>query len=187
MSIDIRLLGILFVSLCLSACAPKIVIDFDKTADFTKYQTYAWGKGTPAQSPFVDARIVAAVEEQLANKGYRKVDHDPDMLVSYHAALNKEVHYNTTSFGYGAGPAWGPGYGWYRGGYGWSGGVSTAMTTPTTVTIGTVVVDVYDAAEKRMIWRGTGSDTVLPDPDESNAQIREGAEKMFEKFPPPKK
>jgi hypothetical protein len=79
------------------------------------------------------------------------MDNDPDVLVSYHAATGEEVHDNTTPFGYGYGPAWGPGSGWYRGGYGRGGGVSTATTSPTKVTIGTVVVDIYDAKEKRMI------------------------------------
>ncbi|MEX5214115.1 MAG: DUF4136 domain-containing protein [Nitrospiraceae bacterium] len=187
MIVDAKVRGALLLSLALASCTPKIVVDFDKNTDFTNYHTYAWGKGTPAKSPFVDARIVAAIDEQLTSKGYQKVDANPDMLVSYHAATGEEVHYNTTSFGYGYGPAWGPGYGWYRGGYGWGGGVSTSTTSPTTVTIGTVVVDMYDAKDKRMIWRGRGSDTVLEDPAENEAQIREGAEKMFEKFPPPKK
>jgi hypothetical protein len=87
--------------------------------------------------------------------------------------------------GYGYGPGWGVGYGRYGGGVGV--GVSTARTTPTRVTTGSIVVDIYDAKDKRMIWRGSGSDTVLPDPEETEAQIREGAEKMFKKFPPPTK
>nr|WP_172834292.1 DUF4136 domain-containing protein [Nitrospira japonica] len=58
------------------------------------------------------------------------------------------------------------------------------MTTPTTVVIGTIHVDIYDAKNKQMIWRGTGSDTVSQNPEENTEKIREVASAMFEKFPP---
>ena len=52
------------------------------------------------------------------------------------------------------------------------------------VKVGTVVVDMYDSKEKRKVWHGVGSDLVMDDPAKTSAEIRNGAVKMFEKFPP---
>jgi len=41
----------------------------------------------------------------------------------------------------------------------------------------------YDAKEKRKVWHGVGSDLVMDDPAKTSAEIRNGAVKMFEKFP----
>jgi hypothetical protein len=45
-------------------------------------------------------------------------------------------------------------------------------------------VDIYEAAQKELIWRGTGNDTVHANPEEIENQIRESTSKMFAKFPP---
>jgi len=58
----------------MAAWAQKVNVDWDQTANFQGYGTYAWAKGTPAKNPLMDERIVAAVDKQLAAKGLRKVD-----------------------------------------------------------------------------------------------------------------
>ena len=70
----------------------------------------------------MDRRIIAAIDEQLAAKSLQKTDSQPDLVVSYHAALNQEIRYNTTSIDVGYGPGWGTGYGYYGGGWGPRGG-----------------------------------------------------------------
>ncbi len=172
--------------LVLVGCTSKVYIDYDKQADFTKYRTYAWGEGTAAQNPLMDRRIVAAIDEQLAGKGFQKSDKSPDMFVSYHAATSKEVSYTTTSYGYGYGPSWGASYGRYGGGMGmWGVGLSTGTATPVTVVKGTLVVDIYGAEPKLLLWRGTGNDTIHADPEKVENQIRDVVTEMFETFPPP--
>jgi len=178
-----RLIGLL-LALTLAACAPTVTIDFDKDVDFARYRTYAWEKGTPVPNDLVNRRIIKAVDDQLTTKGYQKTESNPDMFVAYHAALDKEVYYNTTSMGVGYGPGWGPGYGWYGRGGGWGMASGSSVTTPNTVVTGTIHVDIYDAKNKQMIWRGTGSDTVSQNPEENTEKIHEATAAMFEKFPP---
>ena len=71
----------------------KVNVDWDKSADFTKYKTYAWGKGTPVKNQLMDQRIIDAVDKQLSAKGMQKTD-DPanaDLIViSGHAAVGRE-------------------------------------------------------------------------------------------------
>src|SRR5678816_4847909 len=71
----------LLVLLCVvAACAPapKVGYDFDRSADFTGYHSYAWLSGDQektgdrrADSSAVDMRIRIAVATQLRLKGYQ--------------------------------------------------------------------------------------------------------------------
>lgn len=180
-----EIVGILFL-LAVTGCISKVYIDYDKHADFTKYQTYAWKEGTPAKNPLMDRPIITAIDEQLIGKGFRKVDTNPDMFVAYHAATTEEVSYTTSSMGYGYGPAGGSTYGRYGGGLGmWGAGLSTGTATPVTVVKGTLVVDIFEAENKSLLWRGTANDTVHADPEKVESQIQEATTEMFAKFPPP--
>jgi len=179
----IELIGV-GLGIALAACAPQVTIDFDKDVEFTHYRTYSWEQGTPVRNDLVDRRIIKAIDSQLATKGYQKTESNPDMYVAYHAALSEEIYYNTTSMGVGYGPGWGPGYGWYGRGGGWDMASGTSVTTPSKIVTGTINVDIFDAKNKQMIWRGTGSDTVSRDPEENTEKIQEVMSAMFEKFPP---
>jgi len=182
MNRSLRRVLLLTSVLMLAACAPRVTIDFDRTADFSQYRTYAWSIGTPTRSPLMDRRIIAAIEEQLAAKSLQKTENQPDLVVSYHAALNQEIRYNTTSIDVGYGPGWGTGYGYYGGGWGPRGG--DTITTPTKITVGTLNVDIYDSKRKEMIWRGSASETLTTDRQKTIDLIKERTAAMFEKFPP---
>lgn len=150
----------------LCACAPNIVVDYDKGTDFSRYRTYGWGKGVPAKNPETDLLIVKAVDEQLARKGLTKTDGDPDLVVTYHAATHEEIDVDDASY---------------------TAGYDSAAGVPMRVKVGTIVVDMYDTKRKRNIWHGVGSDLVQNDPAKTSMEIQKGAAKMFEKFPPPPK
>lgn len=180
-----EIVGVLFL-LAMMGCTSKMYIDYDTHADFSKYQTYAWAEGTPSKNQLMDRRIITAIDEQLFAKGLRKVDTNPDMFTSYHVATTEEVSYTTSSMGYGYGPAQGTTYGRYGGGFGmWGVGLSTGTATPVTVVKGTLVVDIFDAEKKLLLWRGTANDTVHADPEKVEDQIRNATTDMFAKFPPP--
>jgi hypothetical protein len=152
----------------------KVTVDWDKTADFTKYKTYAWAKGTPASNPLMNDRIVAAIDNELAAKGMQKVS-DPasaDLVVIYHAALSEETQLNTTDMG--------GGWGWR-----WGGGMST--TTVDKIPKGQLVVDIGDAKTKKVLWMGNASETLSDNPDKNVDKINKVTKEMFKKFPPPVK
>jgi len=152
----------------LCACASNIVVDYDKNTDFSRYRTYGWGQGMPAKNPNLDRQIMGAIDEQMARKGFTRTEGDPDLVVTYHAATHEEVDYNEGSYGSGYGSSISP----------------SAAEVPMKVNVGTVVVDMYDPKAKRKVWHGVGSDLVMDDPTKTSAEIRNGAVKMFEKFPP---
>ncbi len=162
----------LMVLLTCSIALAKVTVDWDKTADFTKYKTYAWGKGTPASNQLMNDRIVAAIDSQLAAKGFQKVD-DPasaDMVVLYHAAMSEETQLNTTDMGWGAR---------------WGGGMST--TTVDKIPQGQLVVDIGDAKTKKVLWMGKASETLSDKPEKNTEKVNNAVKDLFKKFPPPVK
>ena len=104
--------------------AQKVSYDYDKTANFASFKTYALKDGTKVGQPLIDDRIVAAIEAELAAKGLTKSDANPDVFVVYHVAFDKQKDISTYSSGYAGGYG---GYGWGYGG-GWAGGGTTTTT-----------------------------------------------------------
>jgi hypothetical protein len=48
--------------------AQRVKFDYDKSADFAKFKTYAWIKRTPAANPNLDLYIMGAVDHDLGLK-----------------------------------------------------------------------------------------------------------------------
>src|SRR5205823_3128973 len=70
----------------------------------------------------------------------------------------------------------------------WGGGFGDATTTVDNYKVGTLVVDLFDANSKNLIWRGSASDTLSDKSDKNIKELDKGVQKMFAHFPPePKK
>jgi hypothetical protein len=76
----------------------------------------------------------------------------------------------------------------FGGGWGWRGfgddGCGEATTTAETYKVGTVVVDLFESKTKRLIWRGSSSDTLSDKSDKNIKNLDKGVDKMFKHFPP---
>ena len=58
------------------------------------------------------------------------------------------------------------------------------------VPVGTIVVDLYDPAQKQLIWRGDATKTIdlKKDPDKNYKNLQKAMAKLFKNYPPqPKK
>jgi hypothetical protein len=49
---------------------------------------------------------------------------------------------------------------------------------------GTLIVDLYDAATRRMVWRGVATATVTDKPSKNARKITKALAKMFDRYPP---
>jgi hypothetical protein len=159
--------------------AQKTSYDYDKSANFAAYKTYAHRDGTKIGQPLIDDRVVAAIDTQLAAKGFTKAE-SPDIFVVYHVAFDKEKDISTFSSGYGGG--YGP-YGWGYGG-GWAGGTSTTQVRD--ILIGTLVIDIADAKTKQVAWRGMAVKEVKTqaNPEKRDKSINDAVKKIFKNYPP---
>ena len=124
-------------------------------------------------------RIVDAVSGELTAKGMQRVGRSPDLLVALHGRHSTQTQIDTTTYGYGWG-AWGY---WNRWGYG---RVGAASSTVREVPVGTIIVDLVDATQKRMVWQGIASDTLDPraTADQKDERVRDAMKRMFASFPP---
>ena len=89
----------------------------------------------------------------------------------------------TWDTGYGMGPGWG---GRYYGGYYGGGGMTTSTTS--TIYVGSVALDMYDAGAKKLVWRGIASKQVdtKAKPEKRMKNLDKGTAKMLKNYPPKK-
>jgi hypothetical protein len=155
-----------------AAFAQHVKTDFDHKANFSQYKTYSWQEIKPANSLW-DARIKNAVDAQLTAKGWTQVDSGGDVAIVAIKTTQTERSLQTFYNGFG-------------GGWGWRGfgGMGEATTTEQDYKEGTLVVDLYDAKTKQLIWRGSAEDTVSDKAAKNEKNLDKGVAKMFKKFPP---
>ena len=162
---------LLFVGL---VSAQQVSTDYDRSANFAHYRNYSW-LHVKTRDPLSVDRIKHAVNTALAAKGWTQVDSGGD--VSIVAMEITRDHQTLDTFYDGFGGGWG----WRRFG---GGGFGEATTTSDTYKVGTVVVDLFDARTKQLIWRGAASDTISDNSDKNIKSLDEGVDKMFNHFPP---
>ncbi len=178
--------GLLWVSFALlAACAsgPKIETDYDRTVDFSQYQTFGFfnpmGIENPNYSTIYGAVFREAITREMTSRGYRLSD-DPDLLVNVSARLQEKTKVTTYNEPY---PAY---YGYRRGYYDpWYGYSYGSSTNVSQYTEGTVNIDVVDAREKRMVFEGVAVGRLKE--KRSNEEVREainsGVATMFQGYP----
>jgi Domain of unknown function (DUF4136) len=181
-----RLLALSAVMSVIACSTLQVSSDYDKSADFSKYSTFSFLRSTEIKSELIKDRIEGAITTQLTAKGLKLVQGNADLLVAYHARLDKQTQVDTTSYGYGWGGGWGGYYG--PGAYGAYGGVGTSTTTAREIPVGTLFVDLVDASEKKMVWQGSASATLDPKAtaDDKDYRVNNAVKSMFSKFPPKK-
>ena len=163
------------------AAAQKVSYDYEKSANFPGFKTYAHKDGTKVGQPLIDDRIIAAIDAQLAEKGFTKSESNPDVFVVYHVAFDKQKDISTYSSGYGGG--YGP-YGWGWGGGAWAGTTSTTQVRD--ILVGTMVIDLADAKKGQLVWRGMGVKEVntQANPEKRDKSINNAVQKIFKNYPP---
>jgi hypothetical protein len=79
--------------------AQSVTYDFDRSANFSAFRTYAWVRGTRLDDELNHQRIIRAIDAQLTLKGLAKVDlgSRPDLLVAYHATFDRDLQINAFS------------------------------------------------------------------------------------------
>ena len=157
-----------------NSSAQQVKTDYDRSADFAQYKTYSW-QHVETRDPLYIDRIKSAVNAVLTVKGWTQVDSGGDVSIIAITMTHDQQTLNTFYDGFGGG------WGWRRFG---GGGLGEATTTTDTYKVGTLVVDLFDAKTKQLIWRGSASDTVSNNSDKNIKNLDKGVEKMFKDFPP---
>ena len=143
-------------------------------------------------SPLTHRRIVNAIRGEMVSAGLAEVDSDPDLYVTYYGDVDKSTVIMTTGWAYNYPTDWRTGphpSAWHKGGStrDFRRGSTTmhhATTSALTVREGTLMIDIWDARIKELVWRAEISDTLSENPEQNSATIMNGISKVFENFPP---
>jgi hypothetical protein len=158
---------------CAIAHAQDVHYNAVPGTNFAQYKTYNWVEipGGVHPNQIVDGEIKQAVDSQLAMKGLTKTTEDSaDLYVGYQVAVDQEKQWNA----FGMGGAWRLG-----------GGMGQA--TSSTINIGSLVLDIYDAKAKQLVWTGTATKTIDPGKNEQKnlEKLQKGIAKLLKNYPPP--
>ena len=157
------------------ASAQDVKIDFDKAFDFSTVKTYSIAIGTKWGNDLSERRVLTEIDEAITAKGWKKVDAaQANAIVVLHGATQTKKSANTFYSGMG-----GYGYG-YRG----FGGMGSAQTVVSEWAVGTLVVDMFDAKSKQLIFRGTAEDEISDNPEKNTKRLEKASTKLFKDFPP---
>ena len=156
---------------CSVALAQDVTTNSMPGVDFSKYHTYKWVtiEGATYPNQILDAQIKQSIDSQLAAKGLTKTDGDKaDLHIGYQASIDQEKQWNA--------------YG--TGGMRWGGGMATAQQS--TISTGTLVLDMYDPASKQLVWSGRASKTLDPGANQQKHQknLDKAMQKLLKNFPP---
>jgi hypothetical protein len=130
-------------------------------------------RGGASGDQLIDQQIKVAIDEQLAQKGLRKVDKDADLKVSYQAAIHQEIGIDLMGTGLsGRSPGlW---------------GADSIHGQTSMIPVGTLVVSLYDAGKTQLIWRGDASKAIelKRDPNKNYKSLQKAMAKLFKNYPP---
>jgi hypothetical protein len=163
---------VLALMTCALAPAQDVTTNAMPGTDFSKYHTYKWVtiEGATQPNQIMDTQIKSSIDSQLAAKGLTKTDSDKaDLFVGYQVSLDQEKQWN--AYGMGGGPRWG-------------GGMGTA--TSSTISIGTLVLDMYDPSTKKLVWTGRATKTLDPGNNQEKKQknLDKAMQKLLKNYPP---
>ena len=181
-----KILSLLLIAIIFSSCSSiKITTDYDKTVDFTQLKTFEY-YGWAAESDKIlnqleKDRIERAFGEEFKKRGLEYVEENGDMVVVLFIMTEDRTQYNSTStsMGYGGYYGYGPGWGW---GPGHGIPVSTT-TTEYNYTVGTLVIDIYDANAEKLIWESIATGTISDNPQKREKNIPKTAAMIMAPYP----
>jgi hypothetical protein len=160
---------------CSVALAQDVTTNSMPGVDFSKYHTYKWVTidGATYPNQIVDAQIKQSIDKQLALKGLTKTDTDKaDLFIGYQVSLDQQKEWNAYGMG---------------GGLRWGGGMATAQQS--TISVGTLALDMYDPTNKQLVWTGRATKTLDPGANQEKKQknLDKAMQKLLKNYPPKQK
>lgn len=176
---------LLFLSIILatavSCSSVKVTSDFDTTANFASYKTYAFtDEALNIQLDDLNkTRLLNAISTELAAKGFTKAETNPNVLID--VVLKGEQKQTATATTSGYGGYYGAGYR-----YGYGGGFSTTQINYDAYVDGTLFVDMIDASKNQLVWQGRGTKILDPDANQQKREenINYAVKQIFMQYPP---
>jgi hypothetical protein len=167
MKTRIALCAMLVCVASMIAVGQQVSVNYNHSASFAQYHTYAWGSNNANQ---IQNSILAQVAQQDINsamqgKGLQMVQEsaNPDLILTANGGMKQQTSYT----------AWGM--------RGIGGGMGSI--TPQQNVEGTMIVDLYDAKSQSLVWRGIAQDTLSNNGNKNQQLVQKAVQKMFKQWP----
>jgi hypothetical protein len=168
----LSVVSILIAALAFTGCSTRSLVqtDYDRSANFVKYQTFRLAEGTRKSSDanptyfndLVAQRIQDALVSHMKGRGYQ-YNEPADLIVSFYLKVDNRIDYRPNPWG----------WGWW--------GMQNQI--PYEVKEGTLVVNLVDARSERLVWQGFVTQNWERKPEKRERQIRDGISMIFAKYP----
>ena len=180
-----RIVAGLLVILAAGCSQIQTASEIDSGIDFSTYKTFAWltdidktADDVRLNDPEVRKTIRTAVEQSLSAKGYQQADRSQaDFLVAWFGAIEQKIKKENIDhfyapYGYGTlyrDPALNP----------------ESPRALMEYETGTLIIDIADPEDRRIIWRGSGSGRIVEDRTKQAAldNLSRSVTKILEPFP----
>ncbi len=167
------------VLLALSACSTlRVGSDFDHRTDFGAYHTFAWlslgHRRQRVSNPLVPQRVRAAIESNLAQRGYRLAEDasTADFFIDYTIGSRERIDAQSYPVGFRGPWRWGYPY--------WGEQLSVRQYRA-----GTLAIDVFDGRTHQPVWHGWAKkDLSESDLDRPEGPIGRAVDAVLAQFPP---
>jgi hypothetical protein len=149
------------------AVGQQVSVNYNHSQSFSGYHTYAWGSdnANKVQDSILAQVAVQNIDSALQGKGWQKVEpaQNPDILVTANGGMKQETSYTAMGM------------------RGIGGGMGSI--TPQQNVVGTLVVDLYDAKNQSLVWRGIAQDTLNNNGSKNQQLVQKAVTKMFKQWP----
>ncbi|MBK6597546.1 MAG: DUF4136 domain-containing protein [Proteobacteria bacterium] len=167
----------------LSGCASLTThTDFDRSNDFSGYRTFGWMNVDPVQevrgetarvSPLNRQRVVAAIEQELVAKGFRRMlpGESSDFVVDYTIGARDRIEVDSYPAG-------------YRGPWRWGWPDLWREVDVRTFTEGRLAIDIFDGRSRQPVWHGYAKRQITEaDIERAEKEIPRAVAAILESFP----
>ncbi len=149
------------------ALGQTVSVNYNKSQDFSQYHTYTWASNNAnqIQNSILAQQAQSDINTAMQGKGLQMVQEsqNPDMILLASGGMQQQTSYS----------AWG-----MRGIGGGMGGI-----TPQQNVVGTLIVDLYDAKSKSLLWRGIAQNTLSTNGSKNSQMVTKAVQKMFKQYP----
>ena len=163
--------GMLMLFAFTSCNTVRVSSDYDRSADFSQYKTFAFHQKGLADLKMNDLdkrRIVEAIGQTLSSKGMTvaSAETNADLVINLAAKSKTRVNVDPYYDPWWGGPYWGP-----------SQRVSQYKE-------GSIIIDFIDRRKNTLVWQGVGDGLNVSDIENKSTKIPLAVEEILAKYPP---
>ena len=145
----------------------QVSVNYNRNQSFSQYHTYAWASNNAnqIQNSILAQQAQSDINGALQGKGLQMVQESqqPDLIVSANGGMKQQTSYTASGM------------------RGFGGGIG--QITPQQNVVGTMIVDLYDAKTKSLMWRGIAQNTLSNNGNKNSQMVTKAVQKMFKQYP----